>query len=82
MAEWVGGWVGTESGKMITMKIMEETSRTCPFGDPCCPCQDGDSCHYVDLPGSPAMAPPADYPGGPLILAEPTGFPAEGAWIP
>lgn len=30
----------------------------CPHGDPTCPCQDGDACHYVDLPGSPAM--PAD----------------------
>jgi hypothetical protein len=28
----------------------------CPFGDPYCPCVDGDACHYVDLPGSPAMA--------------------------
>jgi hypothetical protein len=36
----------------------------CPFGDPFCPCQDGGpgslACHYVDLPGSPAMAPPTD----------------------
>ncbi len=30
----------------------------CPFGDPYCPCPDGDACHYVDLPGSPAMTPP------------------------
>lgn len=30
----------------------------CAFGDPFCPCQDGDACHYVDLPGSPAMEPP------------------------
>ena len=28
-------------------------------GDPACPCQDGDACHYVDLPGRPAMTPPA-----------------------
>lgn len=32
--------------------------RECPFGDETCPCQDGDPCHYVDLPGSPAMEPP------------------------
>ena len=32
----------------------------CAFGDPTCPCQDGDACHYVDLPDSPAMAPPPD----------------------
>lgn len=30
----------------------------CPFGDLYCPCQDGLACHYVDLPGSPAMKPP------------------------
>jgi len=30
-------------------------ARACPFGDPLCPCQDGDACHYRDLPGSPAM---------------------------
>jgi len=30
----------------------------CAFGDPLCPCQDGDPCHYVDLPDSPAMPPP------------------------
>jgi hypothetical protein len=37
------------------------TDRTCPFGDPYCPRQDGDACHYVDLPGSPAMTPPTPY---------------------
>lgn len=31
---------------------------TCPHGDASCPCQDGDACHYVDLPGSPAMPAP------------------------
>lgn len=34
------------------------TERVCPYGDPTCPCQDGDPCHYEDLPGSPAMTPP------------------------
>jgi hypothetical protein len=34
------------------------TGLICPFGDPLCPCPDGDPCHYVDLPGSPAMRPP------------------------
>lgn len=29
--------------------------RKCAYGDPYCPCQDGDACHYVALPGSPAM---------------------------
>ena len=32
---------------------------SCAFGNPCCPCQDGDACHYVALPGSPAMPPPS-----------------------
>ncbi len=35
-----------------------DSAKECAFGDPCCPCQDGDPCHYVDLPGSPAMRPP------------------------
>jgi hypothetical protein len=32
----------------------------CPHGDPACPCQDGDVCHYVDDPatGTKAMQPP------------------------
>jgi hypothetical protein len=36
----------------------------CPFGDPTCPCPDGDPCHYVDLPGSPGMKPPVAQPEG------------------
>lgn len=32
----------------------------CAFGDRFCPCQDGDACHYVDAPGSPAMEPGAE----------------------
>lgn len=31
----------------------------CIGNDPGCPCQDGDACHYVDMPGSPAMKPRA-----------------------
>lgn len=27
---------------------------SCIGNDRLCPCQDGDACHYVDLPGSPA----------------------------
>ena len=30
----------------------------CPYGDPFCPCQDGDACHYVAVGDSPAMDPP------------------------
>lgn len=41
----------------------------CLFGDPTCPCQDGDACHYVDLPGSPAMTPP----GRSTLLGIPEG---------
>lgn len=39
-------------------------SARCRFGDPACPCPDGLACHYVDLPGSPAMAAPADQRPG------------------
>ena len=31
----------------------------CIGNDPYCPCQDGDACHYADMPGSPAMPLPA-----------------------
>lgn len=40
---------------------------TCPYGDPLCPCQDGDACHYQpilcdcgqeDCPASQPIAPP------------------------
>lgn len=37
---------------------MTPQHRPCPFGDPYCPCQDGDACHYVDYPWSKAMTPP------------------------
>lgn len=33
------------------------TTKRCIGNDPGCPCQDGDACHYVDMPGSPAMKP-------------------------
>lgn len=45
------------SGFKRTALLADEPT-PCAFGDPTCPCQDGDSCHYVDLPGSPAMRPP------------------------
>jgi hypothetical protein len=33
---------------------MPETTN-CIGNDPACPCQDGDACHYRDIPGSPAL---------------------------
>lgn len=30
----------------------------CAFGDPLCPCQDGDACHYVSVKGDKPMVPP------------------------
>ena len=30
----------------------------CPYGDPYCPCQDGDPCHYE---GDDAMTPPGEW---------------------
>lgn len=35
----------------------EKQTTACIGNDPYCPCQDGFACHYVDLPGSPAMRP-------------------------
>lgn len=32
--------------------------RTCPYGDPTCPCQDGDPCHYEPFEDTPAITPP------------------------
>ena len=40
---------------------MSDPTRVCQFGDPFCPCQDGDACHYVAYPWEKevrAMAPP------------------------
>jgi hypothetical protein len=34
-------------------------AETCIGGNPTCPCQDGDACHYKDAPGSKAMPIPA-----------------------
>lgn len=28
----------------------------CPHGDPTCPCQDGDACHYETYGDSPSLA--------------------------
>ena len=33
-------------------------SVACKYGDPSCPCQDGDPCHYEDTATTKAMAPP------------------------
>lgn len=30
----------------------------CPYGDPLCPCQDGDACHYRETKRTHAMEPP------------------------
>lgn len=37
----------------------EQEKKGCKYGDPYCPCQDGDSCHYE---GENPMAPPAPLP--------------------
>ncbi len=46
----------------------------CIGNDPHCPCQDGDACHYRDLPGSPAWPTPLclpriTHPPGPVEMA-------------
>ena len=37
--------------------MTDNQTTPCIGNDPACPCQDGDACHYIDLPGSPAMTP-------------------------
>lgn len=56
----------------------------CAYGDRTCPCQDGDLCHYVDAPGSPAMQPPTIdgvrlTPGDRLLIRQ--GPFTWGAWL-
>ena len=34
---------------------------TCKYGDPTCPCQDGDPCHYEPHGDTPAMNVPPEY---------------------
>lgn len=40
----------------------EYDPKPCIGNDPLCPCQDGDVCHYRDLPDSPAMPVPSHNP--------------------
>ena len=42
----------------------------CGFGDPTCPCQDGDPCHYVAIPRSPAMTAPVTPSPTPELTPE------------
>lgn len=35
--------------------------RRCPHGDPTCPCQDGDWCHYEDDPATGTKAEDCSY---------------------
>lgn len=39
-------------------------TRPCKHGDPLCPCQDGDACHYEDTATTKAMTPPVAPPTG------------------
>ena len=41
--------------------MMGDEVKLCAFGDPFCPCQDGDACHYVNYLGAPAMKPPVTF---------------------
>ena len=42
--------------------------KPCPFGDPMCPCQDGDVCHYVATKKTPAFPPPLKKQQGFIAL--------------
>jgi hypothetical protein len=40
------------------VKLMRESRMVfCKYGDPLCPCQDGDACHYENHPWARAMTP-------------------------
>lgn len=48
----------THPPRWLLLKAADEIERLrCRGNDPYCPCQDDFACHYVDLPGSPAMKP-------------------------
>ena len=47
-------WAGL--GALLAAVPTKEPPKECPYGDPYCPCQDGDQCHYVDDAGPPATA--------------------------
>ncbi len=40
----------------------------CPHGDPHCPCQDGDACHYEDVGDSKAWPAPEPVKVCPICL--------------
>lgn len=44
--------------------------KACPHGDPACPCQDGDPCHYEDTVDTKATAPPAPHAEAVRVLEE------------
>lgn len=46
------------------MRRAEKDLEPCIGSDPMCPCQDGDACHYRDLPNSPAMPAPLSHRNG------------------
>lgn len=58
------------------MSDTQPATAACAFGDPTCPCQDGDVCHYVDDPLSEtlAMTPPATAARHLLGLGMAAGF--------
>lgn len=58
--------VGSEHGDLSA--LYASWLRGCT--DQACPCQDGDACHYVDLPDSPAMAAPEGWHRGGVVLIE------------
>ena len=50
----------TDIGRSLSHGSPERKDARCIGGDSSCPCQDGDICHYVATPGSPAMTPAPD----------------------
>lgn len=33
--------------RLLELAVPAPVKRRCPYGDPYCPCQDGDACHYA-----------------------------------
>lgn len=49
-----------DSAPQASEGATEDVGR-CRYGDPACPCQDGDACHYEDVGDTKAMDVPPEY---------------------
>ncbi len=54
---WFGSLLSAAVGIVMARPALASNRTGCKFGDPSCPCQDGDQCHYT---GEGAWPPPID----------------------